>query len=298
MNRIAAKPQFMTNDAILEAARIFEEERARKEKAKLDALNANNMNQDANSGKLKPILNITKGKLGMKTKKRDLDDEAGKDKKNAQVRDIKGMEELHWKVVQTKRDLEELKTLIEKPGSMDIFDLLYEPFELYTVKRKRVQIELLRECVFQLKRDFNAEFQKLKDLKENKITEIDEKNDIIRELLENLGEPDEIQEIEPDEDPEAILHVAEEEVKIEKYLTKEQRAIVEEQRRIQEEKEARLRGDNLQMRGLKTMMGGAELVMRKEKNKLQEELQREEWMNTKKEEDMTEDEKQRFAEQL
>ena len=148
MNRIAAKPQFMTNDAILEAARIFEEERARKEKAKLDALNANNMNQDANSGKLKPILNITKGKLGMKTKKRDLDDEAGKDKKNAQVRDIKGMEELHWKVVQTKRDLEELKTLIEKPGSMDIFDLLYEPFELYTVKRKRVQIELLRECVF------------------------------------------------------------------------------------------------------------------------------------------------------
>lgn len=44
MNRIAAKPAFMTNDAILEAARIFEEERARKEKAKLDALNANNMN--------------------------------------------------------------------------------------------------------------------------------------------------------------------------------------------------------------------------------------------------------------
>ena len=81
MNRIAAKPQFMTNDAIAEAARIFEEERARKEKAKLDALNANNMNQDANSGKLKPILTITKGKLGMKTKKRDLDDEANKDKK-------------------------------------------------------------------------------------------------------------------------------------------------------------------------------------------------------------------------
>ena len=71
----------MTNDAIAEAARIFEEERARKEKAKQDALNANNMNQDANSGKLKPILVITKGKLGMKTKKRDLDDEANKDKK-------------------------------------------------------------------------------------------------------------------------------------------------------------------------------------------------------------------------
>ena len=52
------------------------------------------------------------------------------------------------------------------------------------------------------------------------------------------------------------------------------------------------------MRGLKTMMGGTELIMKKEKNKLQEELVREDWMNTKKEEDMTEDEKQRFAEQI
>ena len=135
MNRIAAKPAFMTNDAIAEAARIFEEERARKEKAKQDALNANNMNQDANSGKLKPILVITKGKLGMKTKKRDLEED-NKDKKGNQVRDIKGMEEIHWKVVQTRRELEETKTLIEK-NQLNIFDLLYEPFELYTVKRKR-----------------------------------------------------------------------------------------------------------------------------------------------------------------
>ena len=52
------------------------------------------------------------------------------------------------------------------------------------------------------------------------------------------------------------------------------------------------------MRGLKTMLGGTELIMKKEKNKLQEELVREDWMNTKKEEDMTEDEKQRFAEQI
>ena len=117
-------------------------------------------------------------------------------------------------------------------------------------------------------------------------------------MLESLGEPIEVLQVEPDEDPRAILTVAPEEVKIEKYLTKEQRAEEEEKRRIQEEKEAKLRGDNLQMRGLKTMMGGTELIMKKEKNKLQEELVREDWMNTKKEEDMTEDEKQRFAEQL
>ena len=297
MNRIAAKPQFMTNDAIAEAARIFEEERERKEKAKQDALNANNMNQDANSGKLKPILIITKGKLGMKTKKRDLDDEANRDKKGLQARDIKGMEEIHWKVVQTRRELEETKTLIEK-NQLTIFDLLYEPFELYTVKRKRTQIELLKECVFELKRDFNKEFEDLKNKKSLKKDDIGEKNEIIRDLLENLNEPDEIVEIEPDEDPKAILHVAESEVKIEKYLTKEQRAAEEERLRIEAEKEAKLRGDNLQMRGLKTMLGGTELIMKKEKNKLQEELVREDWMNTKKEEDMTEDEKQRFAEQI
>ena len=100
MNRIHHKPDFMTNDAIEEAARIFAEERERKEKLKNDAMNMNNLNQDANSGKLKPILTITKGKLGQKTKKRDGDEEgrlAAKDK--LQARDIKGMEELHWKVV-------------------------------------------------------------------------------------------------------------------------------------------------------------------------------------------------------
>ena len=207
------------------------------------------------------------------------------------------MEEIHWKVVQTRRELEETKTLIEK-NQLNIFDLLYEPFELYTVKRKRTQIELLKECVFELKRDFNKEFEDLKNKKSLKKDDIGEKNEIIRDLLENLGEPDEIVEIEPDEDPRSILHVAESEVKIEKYLTKEQRAAEEERLRIEAEKEAKLRGDNLQMRGLKAMMGGTELIMKKEKNKLQEELVREDWMNTKKEEDMTEDEKQRFAEQI
>ena len=134
MNRIANKPAFMTNDAIAEAARIFAEERERKEKLKNDALNSANMNQDANSGKLKPILVITKGRLGQKTKKRDVDDDAVRGKDKLQARDIKGMEELHWKVVQTRREMDELKAAIEAPN---MFDLLYEPFELHTVKRKR-----------------------------------------------------------------------------------------------------------------------------------------------------------------
>ena len=100
------------------------------------------------------------------------------------------------------------------------------------------------------------------------------------------------------EDPDHILNISDDEVKVEKYLTKEERALLEEEERKRAEREALLRGDNLGQRGLKHMMGGNELIMKKEKNKLEEELVREDWMNTKKEEDMTEDEKQRFKEQL
>ena len=65
---------------------------------------------------------------------------------------------------------------------------------------------------------------------------------------------------------------------------------MEEAERKKAEKEALLQGDNIGMRGLKTMMGGNELIMKKEKNKLDEELVREDWMN-KPEEEMNEDEK-------
>jgi len=61
------------------------------------------------------------------------------------------------------------------------------------------------------------------------------------------------------------------------------------------EKEALLQGDNMGQRGLKTMLGGNELVFKKEKNKLDEELVREEWMNRPVEE-MNEEEKSRLKE--
>jgi hypothetical protein len=129
---------------------------------------------------------------------------------------------------------------------------------------------------------------------------IGDKNELIKELLESLGQPIELDQPAAHilEDPDHILRISDDEVKVEKYLTKEERALLEEEERKRAEREALLRGDNLGQRGLKHMMGGNELIMKKEKNKLEEELVREDWMNTKKEEDMTEDEKQRFKEQL
>ena len=70
---------------------------------------------------------------------------------------------------------------------------------------------------------------------------------------------------------------------------------MEEAERKRLEKEALLQGDNLGQRGLKNMMGGSELIFKKEKNKLDDELVREEWMN-KPIEEMNEDEKQRLKE--
>ena len=91
-------------------------------------------------------------------------------------RDIKGMEELHWKVVYMERELEELKKALEAPNP-NIYDLLYDCFELYTDQRKRTQIELDREVIFELKRDFNKEFIILENYKQEQIYLIKEKND-------------------------------------------------------------------------------------------------------------------------
>lgn len=100
-------------------------------------------------------------------------------------RDIKGMEEIHWKVVYIERDLEELKKALEAPVP-NIYDLLYEAFELYTDQRKRAQIELIREVIFELKRDYNKEFMTLENYKQEQIYVIKEKNEQIVELQQNL----------------------------------------------------------------------------------------------------------------
>jgi len=112
-----------------------------------------------------------------------------------------------------------------------------------------------------------------------------------------LGLPEETETPENHilEDPNHIFEVSQEEIGVVKYLTKEERAKAAEAERIRLEREALLKGDNVGMRGLKEMMGGTELFFKKEKNPLEQELEREEWMD-KPEEEMTEDEKMRLKE--
>ena len=58
-----------------------------------------------------------------------------------------------------------------------------------------------------------------------------------------------------------------------------------------------LQGDNVNQRGLKAMLGGTELILKKDKNELESELVREEWMN-KPEEEMNDEERAKFEEFL
>ena len=99
------------------------------------------------------------------------------------------MEELFWQVNYLNRTLEQTKEVLANPN---IWDIIYESYELYTDSRKRIQIELLKEILFELKRDFNKEFVALEDTKDNILSVIKEKNDLIKELLINLKQEDEI----------------------------------------------------------------------------------------------------------
>ena len=96
-------------------------------------------------------------------------------------RDIKGMEEIHWKVVYMERELEDMKKALDE-SPINIYELLYEGFELYTDQRKRTQIEMIKEVIFELKRDYNKEFMTLENYKQEQIYAIKEKMEQIVEL--------------------------------------------------------------------------------------------------------------------
>lgn len=269
------------------------EKKARREKQDQSAVQGSGQNQGKGQARV-PILKITKGKLGTKTKKKDVDDDDAARATQGKKSDFerKEMSEMHWRIVYKLLENEKLLQNLKNGKEFKIRDLIYEPFELYTDVRKRNQIELIKAAVFELKEDFNVKFKALEDSKKNQIENIKEKNKLIEEILENLGQEEElfVPQPHPLENPKLILDVKESEVKVEKYLTKEERAILEEKQRIAAEREAALKGDNVGRRGLYTMMGGVELVLKKEKNLMDQELVREDWMN-KPEEEMTDEEK-------
>ena len=99
MNRMAGKPEFMTDESIALAAAEFARKDAEKKlRRNMEELKNQANNAKGEEGKRKPYLKLTKGRLGTKIRKKDDDGDMGKQNMNME-RDIK--KELHWKVVYT-----------------------------------------------------------------------------------------------------------------------------------------------------------------------------------------------------
>jgi len=120
---------------------------------------------------------------------------------------------------------------VRKPiEEFDEWDYMYNALDLFTNKRKRCQIHLLRNQIFKIKEEFNKKYDVLK-VDRRKVTEkIIEKNNAIIEIFEYLEkEPKLFEPIEsPLNDPKVVLTVdGKKEIDFERYLTKAERDEIE-----------------------------------------------------------------------
>uniref|UniRef100_A0A7S3NRD1 Uncharacterized protein n=1 Tax=Euplotes crassus TaxID=5936 RepID=A0A7S3NRD1_EUPCR len=293
MNRIRGVQHYEVDE---EAPIITQAKSATKRKNKIAQEEASKSAADGalKKGKRKPKVDLNQFRLGAnKPKLLDEDDFDDKLKDRAQNRDESNIAELRWKIVTKKKELEDLKKDIHILGS---WDLLYEPSDLYTDGRKKMQIEMLQDVVFALKQEYNKEFERFQRFKDDQIFAIQERSNRITEILEDLKREEELfhPRTHPLETPASILEVKPEEVTVQKYLTAEERAVEDEKHRIEQERLKALEGDNVGQRGIKNMLGGT-YELKKNKGIMEETLEREEWMS-KPIEDMTEDEKLKFKE--
>ncbi|EMP37621.1 WD repeat-containing protein 96 [Chelonia mydas] len=142
--------------------------------------------------------------------------------------------------------------------------ILYHQMDLHTREQKINQIILLQDIIYKVKTAFNKEFDTVARQKEQEIARVKERNLRIQEIVEQLELQEEVWEpaLTDDEIPERALTVQDSEIKVEKYLTPEQRAKAEMMAKI--EMERRLAALNsARQRALYDMMNGV-LEIKKE----------------------------------
>nr|XP_014343793.1 PREDICTED: cilia- and flagella-associated protein 43 [Latimeria chalumnae] len=115
---------------------------------------------------------------------------------------------------------------------------LYSQFELFTKEEKINQIVLLQNIICEVKKTFNREFDTVFRQKEQEVVRVKERNQRIQEIMSDLELNEKIwlPGFTDDEKPERSLVVDDSEIKVEKFLTPEQKAKAEEQARIEEER--------------------------------------------------------------
>ncbi|KAL2083728.1 hypothetical protein ACEWY4_021501 [Coilia grayii] len=143
---------------------------------------------------------------------------------------------------------------------------LHNQFSLHIREQKINQITLLQDVIYKVKSAFNKEFDSVYKQKKQEIHRVQEKNRRITEIMaeldlkETLWEP----KLSASERPERALIVEDSEIKVEKFLSPEQRQKEEEQRKEEEERRLKAKGDNIRERALDDMMGGVLEVKRED----------------------------------
>ncbi|XP_075712589.1 cilia- and flagella-associated protein 43 isoform X2 [Rhinoderma darwinii] len=170
---------------------------------------------------------------------------------------------------------------------------LYSQLELHSREEKINQIILLQDIIYNVKTSFNKEFEVVYRQKEQEVARVNERNQRILEIISELNIQEKL--IEPkftdNEKPERALTVDDSEIKVEKYLTPEQKTTVEQQAKQEEEKRLAAQEDNAKQRALNDMMGGV-LEVKKE-DILRMEVAQPSFFS-KAETEWTEDEKKHF----
>ncbi|XP_041921632.1 cilia- and flagella-associated protein 43 isoform X2 [Alosa sapidissima] len=143
--------------------------------------------------------------------------------------------------------------------------LLHSQFNLHIREQKINQITLLQDVIYKVKSAFNKEFDNVYKQKEQEMHRVRERNKRITEIMAELDVMEALWEpvLSVSERPERALTVDDSEIKVEKFLSLEQRQKEEEQRKEEEERRLEAKGENLRERALGHMMGGV-LEVKKE----------------------------------
>mmetsp|Transcript_5773 Transcript_5773/g.13698 ORF Transcript_5773/g.13698 Transcript_5773/m.13698 type:complete len:1748 (+) Transcript_5773:106-5349(+) len=172
-------------------------------------------------------------------------------------------------------------------------NLLYEPFELLTSTRRRIQIQLLQQLAIEYRTEFNDLFQHCQTEKAGTIDQMKEKLGRILAILAELQMQEDVPEPKPQdvEDSNFVLQVKDIEIKAEKWMSAADKKAIEDVQRKEEERLRLLRENDAGQRALMQMMGGT-LKTKKDLSPLEIVLEREAWMDQIAEDDMTDAQKQ------
>ncbi|KFQ48001.1 WD repeat-containing protein 96, partial [Pelecanus crispus] len=142
--------------------------------------------------------------------------------------------------------------------------VLYHQWDLHTREQKVNQIVLLKDIIYKVKTAFNKEFDIVARQKEQEIARVKERNLRIREILAQLDLQVEVWEptLTDDEIPARALTVQDSEIKVEKYMTPQERENAEMLAKLEMER-CLAATDNERLRALNDMMGGV-LEVKKE----------------------------------